>query len=130
MTNSYVQVPPDSTGKKLASREHVIDTHTVQSQLFHLASGDNANNTISIDARGAAQVRFTEGQGILTSYGSLKTEHERQLGVYESSLDSYDDLFSIETSNGGTSTYDAVKSSTVLATTTTSGSRVVRNTNS
>jgi hypothetical protein len=129
MTNSYIQVPPDSTGKKLASKQHVIDGNTVQSQLSHIASGDNAENTLSVDNRGAAQVRFTEGQGILTSYGSLKTEAERQLGVYESSLDSYDDLFSIELTSGATSTYDAVKSSTVLATNTSSGSRCVRTTN-
>lgn len=129
MTNSYIAVPPDSTGKKLHTLQHTIGANTVQLQGFHLADSVDPTNALAIDQRGAAQVRFTEGQGILTSYGSLKTEHERQLGVYESSLDSYDDLFSIETSNGGTSTYDAVKSSTVLATTTTSGSRVVRTTN-
>lgn len=65
----------------------------------------------------------------MTGYGSLKTSAERALGVYESSLDTYDDLFSIDTANGGTSTYDSVASLTVLATTTTSGSRVCRTTN-
>lgn len=129
MTNSYIAVPPDSTGKKLAARQHTLDAQVVQAQLMHIASGDNAANALSIDGRGAAQIRFTEGQGILTAYGSLKTESEHQLGVYESSLDSYDDLFSIETAVGGTSTYDAVKSSTVLAVNTTSGSSVIRTTN-
>lgn len=129
MTNAFIQVPPDSTGKKLASKQHTIDGNVVQSQLFHVSSGDNAENTLSVDNRGAAQVRFTEGQGILTAYGSLKTESERQLGVYESSLDSYDDLFSVLTVSGGTSVYDPVKSSTVLTTNTTNGSRVVRTTN-
>ena len=129
MTNSYVQVPPDSTGKKLAARQHVISAQTVQAQLQHIASGDNAENVLSVDARGAAQVRFTEGQGILTSYGSLKTAGERQIGVYEASLDTYDDLFTIDLVTGGTSTYDSVKSSVVLATTTASGSRCTRTTN-
>jgi hypothetical protein len=65
----------------------------------------------------------------MTAYGSLKSESERQLGVYESSLDSYDDLFSISTAAGGVSTYDPVKSSTVLSTTTSAGSSVTRTTN-
>lgn len=128
-TNSYIQVPPDSTGKKLSTRQHTIDTQVVEAQLMHIASGDNAVNALSIDNRGAAQVRFTEGQGILTSYGSLKIESERQLGVYESSLDSYDDLFTVALVAGGTSTYDSVKSSTVLSTNTISGSSVSRTTN-
>lgn len=129
MTNSYVQVPPDSTGKKLHALQHTVDAVVVQVPASHLVSGDNANNSLSIDKRGAAQVRFTEGQGLLTSYGSLKVEGERQIGVYESSLDTYDALFSIVGANGGTSTYDPVKSSTVLAVNTTSGSSIKRTTN-
>ena len=129
MTNSFIQVPPDSTGKKLAARQHTIDAEQRQVQLSHIASAENPENVLVVDSRGAASVRFTEGQPIMSAYGSLKTEAEHQLGVYESSLDSYDDLFSVVTSNGGTSTYDAVKSSTVLATNTTSGSSVSRTTN-
>ena len=129
MTNSYIQVPPDSTGKKLAARQHTIDADQRQVQLSHIASAENPENVLVVDSRGAAAVRFTEGQPIMTAYGSLKSEAEHQLGVYESSLDSYDDLFSVVTSNGGTSTYDAIKSSIVLATNTTSGSSVSRTTN-
>ena len=128
-TNSYVQVPPDSTGKKLFTKQHTVDAAPVQVQAFHLADPNSPTNIASVDPRGAASVRFTEGQPLMTSYGSLKSESERQLGVYESSLDAYDDLFSIITANGGTSTYDSVKSSTVLATTTASGSSVSRTTN-
>ncbi len=129
MTHSYIQVPPDSTGKKLLAQQHTVEASPVQVPVYHMASGDNPDNRQLIDERGASQVRFTEGQGILSSYGSLKTESERQLGVYESSLDTYDDLFSIETANGGTSTYDPVKSSTVLAVNTSAGSSVKRTTN-
>ena len=129
MPNSYVAVPPDSTGKKLSTRQHTVDATVVQVPLNHIASGDNAANVLSVDNRGAAQVRFTEGQAILSSYGSLKTEAERQLGVYEGTLDSYDSLMSILLASGGTSTYDPVKSSTVLAVNTTSGSQVKRTTN-
>jgi hypothetical protein len=129
MPNSYVAVPPDSTGKKLSTLEHTLDATVVQVPRHHIASGDNAANTLTIDSRGAAQVRFTEGQAIVTSYGSLKTETERQLGVYESTLKSYDDLMSIALAGGGTSTYDPVKSSHVLSVGTASGAQVKRTTN-
>lgn len=129
MTNSFIQVPPDSTGKKLAALQHTIDGNPNQIQLSHIASGSDPSNVLEVDTRGAAAVRFTEGQPILTSYGSLKTESEHQLGVYESSLGSYDDLFTIELSGGGVSNYDSTKSSMVLTADTNSGSSVKRTTN-
>jgi hypothetical protein len=129
MTDSYVVVPPDSTGKKLAARQHTLSATVVQVPLHHIASGDNAANVLNVDSRGAAQVRFTEGQPIVSSYGALKTEAERQLGVYDATLDSYDDLMSIVTIGTGSSTYDPVKSSTVLAVGTASGDAVKRTTN-
>lgn len=129
MTNSYIQVPPDSSGKRLHAQQHTVDALLVQAPVHHIASGDNPLNLQKIDNRGASQVRFTEGQGILSSYGSLKTESERQLGVYEASLDTYDDLFSIVTANGGASTYSPTTSSTILSVTTASGSHTKRTTN-
>lgn len=128
-TNSFIQVPPDSTGKKLFTQQHTVDASPVVVQVMHIADSLDPSRIQSIDSRGASSVRFTEGQPIMTAYGSLKSESERQLGVYESSLDTYDDLFSILTSVGGTSVYDSIKSSTVLATTTSSGSSVSRTTN-
>lgn len=59
MTNNFVRVPPDSTGKRLATREHTIDALAVQAQLQHIVSGSNAANALEVDARGAASVRFT-----------------------------------------------------------------------
>jgi hypothetical protein len=128
-SNSFIQVPPDSTGKRLHGVQHTVDTLPVVVQVMHIADSSDPSRTQSIDSRGASSVRFTEGQPIMTAYGSLKSESERQLGVYESSLDSYDDLFSVATAVGGTSTYDPVKSSTVLSTTTSVGSSVSRTTN-
>lgn len=128
-TKGYIQVPPDAAGKRLAGREHTEDGLTVQVPLSHLASGDSSENILKIDARGAAQVRFTEGQPIVSSYGALKTESERQLGIYDATLDSYDALMTISTSGTAASTYDPVKSSTVLAVGTASGDRVTRTTN-
>jgi hypothetical protein len=127
--DDFIQVPPDSTGKKLHTKRHTVGVNEVQVQSFHLSDGISPENTQTIDRRGAAAVRFTEGQPILNGYGALKTEVEKQLGVYEGSLDSYDALFYTEVANGGQSTYNPEQSSTILGTTTASGSRVTRTTN-
>lgn len=129
MTNSFVQVPPDSTGKKLHTLQHTIGANTVQLQGFHLADSVDPTNALAIDQRGAASVRFSEGQPTLSGFGSLNVSQKRVLGVYESSSGSYDDLFSIETVTGGTSTYDDFGHSMVLAVTAANGASVVRTTN-
>jgi hypothetical protein len=128
-TTSYVTVPPDSTGKKLATRQHVIDTHSVQAQVVHLADPASPDNIQAIDNRGAAAVRFSEGQPILSGFGSLKNTQQRALGVYEASLDTYDALFTVEEVTGGVNTYDAIGSSNSLSVTGSVGSRVTRTTN-
>ena len=128
-TNSYVQVPPDSTGKKLQAKQHVIGANTVHAQVMHIADPSNPEQVQSIDNRGSASVRFAEGQPILSGFGSLKNTQQRALGVYEASLDTYDALFTVDTATGGTNTYDTVGSSNVLAVNGTSGSRVTRTTN-
>jgi hypothetical protein len=49
--------------------------------------------------------------------------------VYEGSLASYDDLFSVQTVGTGTSTYNAVQSSTILTVGTENNARCTRTTN-
>jgi hypothetical protein len=95
----------------------------------HIADPDSPEQVQAIDNRGAASVRFSEGQPILSGFGSLKTTQQRALGVYEASLDTYDALFTVEEVTGGTNTYDTVGSSNVLGVTSASGSRVTRTTN-
>jgi hypothetical protein len=129
MTNGFVQVPPNSTGARLHTQQHIIDSNPTQVQVLHIADGVDPARLQSIDNRGASSVRFTEGQPIMSAYGTLKVESERQIAVYEASLASYDELFTIDTMSGGTSIYDSVKSSTVLSTSTVADSRVTRTTN-
>jgi hypothetical protein len=126
---SYVQVPPDSTGKKVYTKQQTVGADTVQTQVVHLADSTTPENLQAIDNKGAASVRFAEGQPILAGFGSLKTAHERAIGVYESSLDTYDTLFSVETTNGGAMTYTAVESSEVLSVTGATGSSAKATTN-
>lgn len=128
-TNSYVQVPPDSTGKKLFSQQHTVGGDTVQGQVVHMADADEPSHLLNIDVQGAASIRFSEGQPALSGFGSLKTVQARAIGVYESSLDTYEALFSTVTANGGTSNYTPAESSQVLATTTANGSRTLMTTN-
>lgn len=126
---SYVRVPPDSTGKKVYTKDHVVGADDVQVQAVHLSDPDTPSQFLSVDNRGSASVRFAEGQPIMAGFGSLKVSNQRALGVYESSMDSYNDLFSISEINGGTNTYDSVASSHVLAVTGVAGSKTSSTTN-
>lgn len=128
-TNSFIQVPPDSTGKRLFAHQHQVDGIPVQAQVYHLADGNTPNNTLAIDIRGSASVRFSEGQPTLSGFGALNVSQPSALGVYESSSGSYDALFSIETSVGGSSQYDDVGHGTLLTVTGAVGSSVKRTTN-
>jgi hypothetical protein len=126
---AYVQVPPDGAGKKVYSKTHTVDTNQVEAQVMHIASGGSPLQLLAIDNVGAAAVRFTEGQPVLSGFGSLKTTHERVLGVYESSLDTYEALFSTITAGGGALNYQAQTSSQVLSVDGVDGSRVNLRTN-
>ncbi len=126
---SFVQVPPDSTGKKVYTKQATVGTDVVQTQVVHLADESSPENLASIDNKGALSVRFAEGQPQLGGFGGLKVNNERVLGVYESSLDTYETLFSNTTVNGGTLLYDTVASSEVLTATSISGSSAKITTN-
>jgi hypothetical protein len=126
---AYVRVPPDGAGKKVYSKTQTVGADSVETQVMHLADSNTPTQILAVDGRGAASVRFAEGQPIMGGFGSLKTTHEHPLGVYESSLDTYSSLFTVTTATGGALTYDAVGSSEVLSTTSASGSSVKLTTN-
>ena len=129
MANNYVQVPPDSTGKKLFTQQHVVESNTVQVQVSHIADEKNPEQILSVDRQGAASIRFSEGQPTLTGFGSLNVSQATPLGVYESSSGSYDALFSVEEVTGGTNVYDDTGHGMLLLVTGSSGSEVKRTTN-
>lgn len=126
---SYVRVPPDGAGKKIYSKTQTVGVDTVEAQVMHLADASEPEQTLAIDIRGSASVRFAEGQPTLSGFGSLKTVQARGLGVYESSLDTYESLFSTVTDLGGASTYNPIESSQVLSVSGASGSRCSLTTN-
>jgi hypothetical protein len=129
MANSYVQVPPDGAGKKIYTNQQVVSGQTVQIQGVNVVSGDDATKSMNVDYRGTIYTRFFEGDPIISSYGDLKIINEHILGVYEHTIDSYDDLFTIDEISGGTSTFVSNESSTLLTVTNEPGSRVTRTTN-
>jgi hypothetical protein len=92
-TNSFVQVPPDSTGKKMFSQEHTIDAQTVQIPGHHLVCGAHPEHIQLVDGRGAAYMRFAEGSPTMDSFGNTRVGEPTMIGTYEYSNGAIDDLF-------------------------------------
>ena len=121
-TNSYVQVPPDSTGKKLHTKQHTVGVNTVEIQGYHLSDPINPAYTQHVDAQGQANVRFAEGSPSMEAFGGLRTSTGKMIGVYDFTTDSADDLFSDTFLTGGALTYMSDASTISLAVNSTSGS--------
>lgn len=124
MANSFIRVPPDSSGKRLFTQQHEVDGDDVQVQVMHIADHMDHSSFLSVDNRGSAAVRFAEGQPVMSGFGNLKVAQERVLGVYESSLDSYASLFSEFAAGTSSFTYNPVQSSEVLSVGSASGDSV------
>jgi len=129
MANSYVRVPPDGVGKKIYSQSHTIGADSVQVQGIHIVDPTDPTIGQRIDQKGSAYTRFAEGEPIMSSYELLKVTDENLIGVYEHTIDSYDDLFYTDIVNSGTSVFDESISSVKLSTTSNATSKVVRTTN-
>lgn len=128
MTQSYIQVPPDSTGKKLHSQQHVIGANTVQTQVFHLADSNNAQNVQSVDERGQASVRFAEGSPSMDAFGNLRVSSSVVLGAYEYTNSDMADLFT-DVVVGGSITRNASARHLVFSVNSANGSSVARTSN-
>lgn len=126
---SFVRIPPDSTGKKVYTIEQTIGTDVVQTQVVHLADKKYPNQFQAIDKRGSSSVRFAEGQPIMAGFGQLKVQEDRALGVYESSISNYEELFSTQLIGGGSSVYEPQASSMVLRVDGALNSSATRTTN-
>lgn len=119
-TNSYVQVPPDSTGKRLYAQQHSGVSGVagdVQIPVYHLGCGAHPEHLQLVDARGQASVRFAEGSPSMDAFGNLRVGEGTTLGVYEFAHGDAADLFQDLTTTGGSLTYNAATSSTTLAVT-------------
>jgi len=126
---SYVQLPSDGSGKKVQTVAHTIDGQSVNTQVQHIADGTNPENYLRVDDKGAASVRFSEGEPIMDAFGNLKTSESTVIAAYEHTQDSNDDLFTTTTSNGGAATWDVDSSSIIISASSNAASSVVRTTN-
>lgn len=129
MTNSYVQVPPDSTGKRLYTQQHTLDALPVEVQVYHLADSDSPTHIQSVDNRGQAAVRFAEGSPTMDAFGNLRVSNAQVLGAYEYSNGPMDDLFTDTIVGSGSVTYVPTASQTILSVSGTNGDSISRVTN-
>jgi hypothetical protein len=127
MTDSFIQVPPDSTGKKLHALQHVVGANTVQVQATHTADPNDPSRIQKVDARGQAYMRFAEGSPSLDAFGNLRVGTATALGCYDYSVDSYSDLFQDVIATGGSITWAAPE--TNLSVGTANGASAIRTTN-
>lgn len=129
MVNSYVQVPPDSTGKKLYTQQHTVGSDTVQGQVLHLASPDDPTHIQKVDSRGQAYTRFAEGSPTMDAFGGMRVSDAHILGGYEYSQADQSGLFQDAIANGGTLVWTPGTAKTVATVTGASGSSISRTTN-
>lgn len=129
MARSYIQVPPDGAGKKVFTNEYTDSGVTYQIQGLNVVSPTTPSYGAEVDDDGALYTRFAEGSPLLAPYGDMKVVQEHILGVYEHTIDSYDDLFYVQELSGATSTYENEYSSVLMSVTEEAGSEVKRITN-
>jgi len=114
-SNSYIQLPPDSTGKKLYTHEYVVGSNTVQGQVMHIADHDSPTNIQRVDIKGQAYTRFADGSPTLDAFGNLRASEAVMLGAYEFTVTDMLDLFSTKEIGSGTVAYAPVSSELVLS---------------
>jgi hypothetical protein len=127
--NSFVRVPPDSTGKRLFAQEHTVGGQAVQVQALHLVDHTNPEHAQRVDVRGQALVRFAEGSPTIDAFNNLRVGEGTILGGYEFSNGDMADLFQDVTTGSGSVTYVPAASHTVHAVGALAGDSVKRTTN-
>ena len=120
-TDSFVRVPPDSTGKRLFTQEHTVGGNPVQAQVMHLADEDNPSFLAAVDQSGALYTRFAEGKPQLDSFGKLRVSGATILGDYTFKEGLLPGMFAGRRIGSATITHDDVVHCAVLANTTASG---------
>lgn len=127
MAHSSIGLPNDGAGKKLHTyqTDDVNDTHN---QVMTLGDPDDADNLQSVDAYGAAFVRFSEGNQIFDSFGKSKMSEETLVGEYMPLYDMIPNRVATVTVGGGNETYVSDESSIRFQTGIADGDLIQRTT--
>jgi len=128
-TNSFIQVPPDSTGKRLHAQQHTVDAVAVHAQVLHVGSGDNPLNLQFVDARGQAYTRYAEGSPSIDAFGNLRVGTASIIAGYEYTNGDMADLFQDASVSGGSFIREPSRSEGVLSVGTTNGASIKRTSN-
>lgn len=123
-TDSFVRVPPDSTGKKLFTQQHTVGADIVQAQVMHLADEDNPAFLAAVDESGALYTRFAEGKPQLDSFGKLRTAGATIMGEYAFKEGLLPGMFSARWSGGSAIAHDDINHCAVLSNGTASGDMI------
>lgn len=127
---SYVQVPPDSTGKKIYSEQRTITGgDVVQVQGVSISDRSNPEFQAAVDDDGAIYMRFGEGKPQLDAFGKLRTSGATILGDYVFSESILPTLFSTKKAGSGNATHNMTYNALVLSTDQASGDLVAHTSN-
>lgn len=127
--NSFFQVPPDSSGKKVYTQLHTIDAQPMHAQVMHIADHDTPHHIQKVDGVGQAYTRFAEGSPTMDAFGGLRISDANILGGYEYSQSDQAGLFQDVFASGGAASWTAGSAKTVLSVNGTTSSSAVRTTN-
>ena len=100
MADSFIRLPPDSTGKRVNASEDTINAEVVQTQRMQIAGGDDVLNIANVDVQGSMSTRFAEGTPTIDAFGRLMTS-QLTAKFLEHFVDRYDGSRLTETTVGG-----------------------------
>lgn len=81
MAEKYIQVPPDSTGKKVHVVQFNDGVNDIDQPVYLIADGNgNYQNLLRVGGRGAAYIRFTEGNPNIDAGGMISTSSPKMNG--------------------------------------------------
>jgi hypothetical protein len=93
-----------------------------------IVGATNPDNGLAIDARGAALVRFLEGQAQLDAFGSLQVSQKHSVGNYIYDYDLLPSFFETSISGSATITYESASVGALLSNSGVDGDLVQRTT--
>ena len=128
MAHNFIQVPPDSTGKKVHHHTTEVENSTIYTPVVHLGDSSNPERVQTVSYRGAATVGFSEGEPSLDAFGSVRVSSSKVLGYYDYVTDSQDDLFWDRTTGTGGITHVADSSYMNISVGSASGDSATRST--